>query len=96
VLGAFEVGLNGDLSNWKIPGKLTPGMGGAMELAQKANHVLVISHHIDKKGRAKIVPEVKLPLTAPQCVDTLVTDRAAAFRPVGHLTIRSWQHSGQG
>lgn len=89
VLGAFEVGLNGDLSNWKIPGKLTPGMGGGMELAQKANHVLVISHHVDKKGRAKIVPEVKLPLTAPQCVDTLVTDRAVFRRKEGKMTLTS-------
>lgn len=89
VLGAFEVGLNGDLSNWKIPGKLTPGMGGGMELAQKANHVLVISHHVDKKARAKIVPQVKLPITAPECVDTLVTDRAVFRRIDGKMTLVS-------
>lgn len=76
VLGAFEVAVNGDLANWKIPGKLTPGMGGGMELAQKANRLLVVARHVDKRGRVKLVPECKLPLTAPRCVDTLVTERA--------------------
>jgi 3-oxoacid CoA-transferase B subunit len=89
VLGAFEVGVNGDLANWKIPGKLTPGMGGATELAQKANHVMVISRHVDKQGRSKIVPRVRLPLTAPTCVDTLVTERAVFRRRDGALTLTS-------
>jgi 3-oxoacid CoA-transferase B subunit len=80
VLGAFEVSLAGDLANWKIPGKLTPGMGGAMELAQKANRVLVVSRHLDKRGRGKIVSECSLPLTAPRCVDTLVTERGVFRR----------------
>jgi 3-oxoacid CoA-transferase B subunit len=89
VLGAFEVGVNGDLANWKIPGKLTPGMGGGMELAQKANHVLVISHHIDKKGRAKLVNECSLPLTGKACVDTLVTDQAVFRLRDGRMTLTS-------
>lgn len=89
VLGAFQVGLNGDLANWKIPGKLTPGMGGGMELAQKANHVLVISHHVDKKGRSKLMPQVTLPLTARECVDTLVTERAVFRRRHGRMNLVS-------
>ncbi len=89
VLGAFEVSLEGDLANWKIPGKLTPGMGGGMELAQKANHLLVISHHIDKRGRGKLVKHCSLPLTAPKCVDTLVTDRAVFRRIAGRMTLVS-------
>ncbi|MBZ0135433.1 MAG: hypothetical protein K8I27_03540 [Planctomycetes bacterium] len=89
VLGAFEVGVNGDLANWKIPGKLTPGMGGGMELAQKANHVLVISHHLDKRGRGKLVGQCSLPLTAPKCVGTLVTERAVFRRLEGRMTLVS-------
>lgn len=89
VLGAFEVGMNGDLANWKIPGRLTPGMGGAMELAQRANRVLVISHHVDKRGRSKLVEECSLPLTARASVDTLVTDRAVFRRFEGRMTLTS-------
>lgn len=89
VLGAFEVSLGGDLANWKIPGKLTPGMGGAMELAQKANRLLVVSRHLDKRGRGKIVTECSLPLTAPSCVDTLVTERAVFRRNDGRLRLVS-------
>ncbi len=89
VLGAFEVSVEGDLANWKIPGKLTPGMGGGMELAQKANHVLVISHHLDKRGRGKLVQRCKLPLTAPRCVGTLVTDRAVFRRVDGRMQLAS-------
>ena len=89
VLGAFEVSVSGDLANWKIPGKLTPGMGGGMELAQKANHVLVISHHLDKRGRGKLVPQCSLPLTAPACVGTLITERAVFRRVDGRMQLAS-------
>jgi 3-oxoacid CoA-transferase subunit B len=82
VLGAFEVSIAGDLANWTIPGKLTPGMGGGMELAQKARRVIVVSRHVDKAGRGKLVEHCSLPLTARQCVDTLITDRAV-FRRSG-------------
>jgi 3-oxoacid CoA-transferase B subunit len=85
ILGAFEVSIHGDLANWKIPGKATPGMGGGMELAQKARGVLVLSHHLDKRGRAKLVERCKLPLTAPRCVDTLITERAVFRRRNGRL-----------
>lgn len=89
VLGAFEISVAGDLANWKIPGKLTPGMGGAMELAQKANRVLVITRHLDKKGRAKIVRHCSLPVTAYACVETVVTERAVLRRREGQLVVTS-------
>lgn len=89
VLGAFEVSIEGDLANWKIPGKLTPGMGGGMELAQKANHVLVISRHTDKHGRGKLVSKCSLPLTARACVGTLVTDKAVFRRVEGRMQLAS-------
>lgn len=76
VLGAFEISLDGDLANWMIPGKLTPGMGGGMELAQKARRVMVVSRHLDKKGQGKLVEKCTLPLTAAGCVAMLVTERA--------------------
>lgn len=89
VLGAFQVAVNGDLANWKIPGKLTPGMGGAMELAQKARQVLVISRHFDKHGNVKLLAECTLPITARACVDTLITERAIFRRRHGRLRLTS-------
>ncbi len=89
VLGAFEVSVEGDLANWKIPGRLTPGMGGGMELAQKANRVLVITRHLDKKGRGKIVGQCTLPVTARRCVDTVITERAVLRMRDGRLVVSS-------
>jgi len=76
VLGAFEVAQNGDLANWIIPGKFTPGAGGAMELAQKARRVLVLTTHLDKNGKPKLLKHCTLPLTAPACVQRIITDLA--------------------
>ena len=76
VLGAFEVAMNGDLANWIIPGLFTPGVGGGMELAQKARRVVIMMNHCDKKGRSKIVRECSLPLTASACVDRIYTELA--------------------
>jgi 3-oxoacid CoA-transferase subunit B len=76
ILGAFQVAQNGDLANWMISGSFTPGAGGAIELAQKASRVHVISTHVDKKGRPKIVQKCTLPLTAKGCVDRIYTDMA--------------------
>src|SRR5690606_18488425 len=64
------------LANWIIPKKIVSGMGGAIELAQKAKKVIVLMDHIDKKGNPKIVSECSLPLTAGQCVDLIITDMA--------------------
>lgn len=76
ILGALQVGGNGDLANWTIPGKFTPGVGGGMELAQKARRVVVLSTHLDKRGCSKIVSQCSLPLTASRCVDRVYTDMA--------------------
>ena len=76
ILGAFEVAMSGDFANWVIPGLFTPGVGGAMELAQKARRVVVIMAHRDKQGRSKIVHECRLPITASACVDRIYTDLA--------------------
>lgn len=76
ILGALQIGANGDLANWTIPGRFTPGVGGGMELAQKARRVVVLSTHVDKHGESKIVKQCSLPLTAPACVDRIYTDMA--------------------
>ena len=76
LLGALQVAGNGDLANWIIPGRFAPGVGGGMELAQKARRVVVLTTHLDKRGQSKIVSECSLPLTAPACVNRIVTDMA--------------------
>ena len=76
MLGAFEVDELGNLANWKIPGKLSPGIGGGMELSQKAKRLIVLSTHTDKHGRPKILERCRLPLTAPACVNRIITDEA--------------------
>ena len=71
ILGALQVSENGDLANWTIPGLFTPGPGGAIELAQKARRVVILTSHLDKRGRSKIVKKCNLPLTAPACTPDL-------------------------
>ncbi|WP_316858944.1 3-oxoacid CoA-transferase subunit B [uncultured Cohaesibacter sp.] len=76
MLGAFEVAQNGDLANWKIPGKFSPGVGGGIELAQKAKKVMVLTTHTDRKGKSKLLEACSLPLTARGCVQRIFTDMA--------------------
>ena len=76
LLGALQVSVDGDLANWIIPGRFAPGVGGGMELAQKSRRVVALTTHCDKEGRPKIVDACTLPLTAPGCVDRVITDLA--------------------
>lgn len=76
ILGALEVSEQGDLANWIVPGKKVPGMGGAIELAQKSKKVIVLMNHVSKNGSPKILKTCTLPLTAPHCVNLIITDMA--------------------
>ena len=88
MLGVIEVSENGDLANWMAPGRGVGNIGGGMDLAFNANRVIVLTEHTTKKGRPKIVKQCSTPLTAPHCVDLIISDIAIIEVDAEGLTLK--------
>lgn len=89
ILGAMEVSENGDIANWKVPGKMVKGMGGAMDLVASAKNIIVAMQHCSKDGASKLLRKCSLPITGLRCVKMVVTDMAALdILPQGGFQLR--------